>query len=226
LSAIDDAISLHIIKWNIKKLPRLEAKAWQKWQKAYRRGTRRDEIRQMQGQLSNLALRIPKMLNEIKKSNSTINGVRKAAGILEQTIFDREENNWHIALLKRKKTPGKPITAGVAKTNRRDIEDHVEGEEAIATKSGSESSDDDVGDFIASEDDIQMEASSVDSKSPYLRLFINEIFYSTFCSFNSYTSTYRRCRASYNPRWRCRKCGLFACLNKQPRPSTPKSSIF
>lgn len=155
--AIDQGMALLHTKWHNEQLPKREPKAWGIWHKSRRRNTKRVKINAAQQHLDRIVNdRLVKMRQEILNDQwTTQKQVHKQCQIMEQSIFDREDLLWQISVLEQTKPPTKPpprvLPTSKSKNTNVQLLD-LEGDgEIIDSDSNSESSIDEMGDFIVSD---------------------------------------------------------------------------
>ena len=167
---IDDVIDEMITKWNQEKLPKREAKAWRLWRKVQRSGvTRRLQIEQAQRDLDHLNDdRIPKLRRDIALNKwESERAVRKQIRIMEPTIFDREDLEYTLSVLRSKVAPEKPLPSARPMPKKTSIADDYsdDGVSIHSESSTSEQVDDDIAEAMElnladDEDDATMSDAS------------------------------------------------------------------
>ena len=160
--AMDDAVKQMIRDWSLKRLPKLQQKAWRIWVKSRRDADASLQIRILDLRTVKLNDRIHNLRMEIAGEIwSKTSQVAKQCKIIQPSLFDREDNKWRISLLKSKRVPAKPLPmpkkSKVARLPH-SIKELKEGEEDLATDGeASESPDDDsLNDFVV-EDEIELD---------------------------------------------------------------------
>ena len=154
--AIDIAVKQIVHDWTLKRLPKLKLKGWYLWTKSRRDGTSQ-KIESLTHEIEELEARIAGLRKEIaQESWSKISEINKQCNIIQPSIFDREDCKWKIITLKLPKAPEKsPRTTRQPKLSK-DLEpgEVLEGSEEIldADTEHSESSEDDLEDFIVEDD--------------------------------------------------------------------------
>jgi SNF2 family DNA or RNA helicase len=89
-----------VTRWEEKKLPKYESRAFEFWNQARRNGTRRQLIDESVGQLRTLCTRIDQILAELKNMSwNSHRDLRQQARCLDATVEDREYHNWVINTL-------------------------------------------------------------------------------------------------------------------------------
>lgn len=95
----------HISFWQETKLPKLQRKAFDIWQKARRTGTKR-EIKHLLESLRATETRLEKLLENLKDNvYSNEHELRRMGPILEPTIDETQRLKWHIAILRSSEAP-------------------------------------------------------------------------------------------------------------------------
>ena len=160
--AMDDAMKQLIRDWSLKRLPKLQQKAWRIWVKSRRDGDASLQIRLLDLETVKFNDRIHNLRKEIAGEIwSKTSQVAKQCKIIQPSLFDREDNKWRIALLKSTRVPAKPLPmprkSKVARLPNSPKE-LKEDEENLATDGErSESPDDDsLNDFVV-EDEIEID---------------------------------------------------------------------
>jgi hypothetical protein len=154
-TAIDEGIARIVLKWNTEKLPRRKLQAWKLWKQCRREPYRRQRIYEAKQHVQRINNeRLPKMREEILREIWTIpKAVHRQTKIMEQSIFDREDRLWQISTLKGAE-PEKPPQGNLnPKVKSKKTETSVEDDgECIESETEIESSDDELDDFIVSDD--------------------------------------------------------------------------
>ncbi|KAI9840497.1 MAG: hypothetical protein M1838_004027 [Thelocarpon superellum] len=111
--AITQAESELIERWRETKLPRRELKAWSLWRQSRRQRTKRSQVLEATRQIDYFnQTRLPKLRAEITSMLWTdAKHIRQQCRVMEQTIFDREDLVWTIAVLQRSNQPSRPPPA-------------------------------------------------------------------------------------------------------------------
>jgi hypothetical protein len=167
--AIEDATRELLQTWRQKKLPKLEETAHRLWRRVTKHRLRKFETRKAHDRIAHLEERLDKMKREILLNVGdwrSKDHVRKSAkGILELTIYEREQQKWTIDLLTRKEKPPQPLPKkskatkddGKAEPNgeRADSDDiEADDEESIGSSSDedrfNDEEDDEMEGFIVS----------------------------------------------------------------------------
>ncbi len=160
--AINNAMKQLIQDWSLKRLPRLQEKAWRFWAKSRRDGDASLQIRVLTFETEKLDDRINNLRKEIAKEIwSKTSQVAKQCKIMQPSLFDREDNKWRIALLRSSKVPAKPLPVPKKPKAARlpnSPKELKEDEEDLETDiEASESPDDDsLNDFVV-EDEIELD---------------------------------------------------------------------
>lgn len=155
--AIDVAME-HIVRdWTLKRLPKLRLKGWHLWTKSRRNRDSQNKIASFAHELEKLETRIAGLRKEIAQEEwSKISELNKQCKIIQPSIFDREAYQWKIATLKSQTAPEKPPrTARQPKLSKDSEPGEVleDGEEILnADTEDSDSSEDDLEDFIVEDD--------------------------------------------------------------------------
>ena len=160
--AIDNVMKQLMQDWSLKRLPKLQEKAWRIWVKSRRDGDASLQIRLLDFETEKLNGRINNLRKEIAKEIwSNTNQVAKQCKIIQPSLFDREGNKWRIALLRSTRVPAKPLPMP-QKTKAARLpnspKELKEDEEDLETdREASESPDDDsLNDFVV-EDEIELD---------------------------------------------------------------------
>jgi len=111
--AVEEGIRDVVQRWRVKILPKKEAKdAYRLWRKAKKHRNRNQNIKEARAGIKALNERLDKMKTEFLKSEmnwTSRDMVRKQVkGSTEQTVYDREDLEWIIDLMRRKEQPIKP----------------------------------------------------------------------------------------------------------------------
>ena len=160
--AINNAITQLIQDWSLKRLPKLQEKAWRFWAKSRRDGNATLQIRVLNFETEKLDGRINNLRKEIAKEIwSKTSEVANQCKIMQPSLFDREDNKWRIALLRSTREPAKPLPVPKKSKAARlpnSLEELKEDEEDLETdREASESADDDsLNDFVV-EDEIELD---------------------------------------------------------------------
>lgn len=146
-------------KWKKRKLPSLEAKAWQLWVKSRRDNTNRAQVTDLATKVASLEHRLSKIKRELLGEVwSKVAQVKKQCQCLERSIWDRECNKWKIGILQLKSPPPRAQQTDkslAVRVRKRSPESLEEGEEDLGSdESGPESADDGLDDFII-EDEME-----------------------------------------------------------------------
>ncbi len=159
---IDSAMKQLIEDWSLRRLPKLQGKAWRFWAKSRRDGNASLQIRVLTFETEKLDGRINNLRKKIAKEIwSKTSQVAKQCKIMQPSLFDREDNKWRIALLRSKTVPAKPLPAPKKPKAARlpnSSKELKEDEEDLETdREVSESPDDDsLNDFVV-EDEIELD---------------------------------------------------------------------
>ena len=159
---IDNAMKQLIQDWSLKRLPKLQGKAWRFWAKSRRDGNANLQIRVLTYETEKLDGRIDNLRKKIAREIwSKTSQLAKQCKIMQPSLFDREDNKWRIALLGSKTVPAKPLPAPKKPSAARlpkSPKELKEDEEDLGTdREASESPDDDsLNDFIV-EDEIELD---------------------------------------------------------------------
>lgn len=158
-AAIDEGIAQIIVKWNKTKLPKVQRQAWSLWKKSRRDGDKRKHIRDARQHIDRINLeRLPQMREKIHEeiwtSKKQILNITK---IMEQSIFDREDQLWRISVWTSKAEPEKPPRRETkSKASKPTAPVYEEGED-IMTELETESFDDDDDDGFIDDDGVSAE---------------------------------------------------------------------
>lgn len=155
--AINDATEQIITHWTTVEKPKLFSKAWKLWSDARRENMVPEKIHLWSNKIRDLEIRLSNLRKEIRKEEWTsAKEVIKQCKCMEQSIYDKEGFKWRISTVKLKTAPEKPPPR--LKTGRRAKPDSnkPQQESGETSDSGdlsdSESSGDDIADFIDDED--------------------------------------------------------------------------
>jgi hypothetical protein len=110
LAIINACIANFVEKWKSEKLSGRERKAWSLWRKAKREGTKKLQVRRAQDLISKIdSERLPKLIEEIAGQSWTHAAqIQRQCGVLEQSVFDREDQKWLITTLNSVDEPERP----------------------------------------------------------------------------------------------------------------------
>ena len=151
--AIDKAMDQMREDWRSTKLPRLEIKAWRIWTRSRRSRSKRTQVDILSENIGRLGCRISKLKKELLAEVwSSVQQIQKQCRCMQESINDQELYRWKIQVLELKAAPLKPPPPEkrpkIAKPKSQ-AESLEEGEEDLGNQSSaSESSDDDMEDFI------------------------------------------------------------------------------
>lgn len=114
LNAIDQGVSDLEAKWRKQILPLKASKAWRLWTKSRRDRSKHQQIDVATARIVYLNdVRLPKMRKEITNEVwSNVIQVKKQCRILEETVFEREDQKWRISTLQLKSAPPKASHEG------------------------------------------------------------------------------------------------------------------
>ena len=106
---LDISISRISDDWIVRKQPKLEPKGWSLWTKSRRQGTTEAQIHDLKRNLAMVNVRIEKARAAIaeqqwKRSLLLV----KQCSALQNSIFQREEGNWRVNVLRQERPPVKP----------------------------------------------------------------------------------------------------------------------
>ena len=154
--AIDAAIEQIVHDWTVKRLPKLRFKEWRLWTKSRRERDSLKQIASYTHELEEFEARTAGLRAKIAEQEwSKTSQIKKQCNILQPTIFDREDIKWKIDTLNLRKAPVKlslPTKPRVAK-RLQPVEVPEDGEEILTTNTeSSDSSEDDLNDFIIEDD--------------------------------------------------------------------------
>jgi SNF2 family DNA or RNA helicase len=152
--AINEGMAQLHDKWHTERLPKRQQKAWSIWNTSRRLNNKQEQINRAQKHLDRIVHdRLVKMRQEIAEQTwTTQKQVRKQCQIMEQSVFDREDLLWQISVLEQKVAPPKPLPVSKVKRAKVQKIDSEDGE-SINTDSETESSVDEMDDFIVSDSD-------------------------------------------------------------------------
>lgn len=116
-NAIDQGIADLGVKWRTQILPLRESKAWRLWTKSRRDRSKFQQIEIATARIIYLSeVRLPKMRKEITcEVWSNVVQVKRQCRILEETVFELEDQKWRISTLQLKSAPPKPSVKGIAR---------------------------------------------------------------------------------------------------------------
>ena len=157
-AAITQAIKQIQEGWQLKRLSKLKGKEWTLWMKCTRDGSKQQRIGELVKAITGLEARLLTLQNEImEESWRSTEQVLKQCKILQPSIYDNEECKWEVLVLRLKRPPEKPqrISKLPKLPKSKQIRGTIgDGEEALASEgSACPSSEDDLGDFIAEDED-------------------------------------------------------------------------
>ncbi len=156
-AAIDDGIRQLREEWQIKQCPKIQHKAWRVWTKARRDHTTELQIAHFVQRITELDGRILNLRVEIGKEEwFKVNQIMLQSKSMQPSIFEREENQWKLSILKSESAPQKlPAPARkVRETKTSTVPFEQNEEETILAQSSAddEETDDDLDDFIVDDD--------------------------------------------------------------------------
>ncbi|KAI1004453.1 hypothetical protein K3495_g3760 [Podosphaera aphanis] len=163
MQAFEAGIVDLVSKWKLKNKSKRESKAWRLWIKSRRLRNKKEQIIAAKRDLSHAQEYLEKMQNRILSDVWTSQSqVRKQMGSIEATVFNREDLNWRISVLKQKMPPEKPSevtsTSRVKKPSLQ-VKGDDDGEPISSSEDKSSDCDDldDLDDFIVDDDCIASE---------------------------------------------------------------------
>ena len=157
---MDDAERAFQERWRLRKLPKLEPKAWSLW-RSRRSNAYRDRLQLFVSEIRRLDFQFLKIKKEIRKEQWTSEAKLKAqCRSFEVSVTDRETCRWKVGILQSDSEPAKLL---LQQRSPKSLSTHLQkplqeplqdGEEDVGSSSmEDESSDDDVDDFIVSDDE-------------------------------------------------------------------------
>ena len=163
---IDSAAALLVEQWAKKRETINERKAWRLWAKAKRDSTRKLQIADCDDKTAKLTIRMEKLitaLTEVEWFNEK--KLRTGCQVLQPTIFDREEESWKKSILQSLQAPPKPRLkpkVGPPPAHHKTVQPDpgvsvAEGEELLISDPATTSGDDDLDDFIVSDEEEEFE---------------------------------------------------------------------
>lgn len=157
-AAIDQEIKKLQDDWNLKRLPKLQKKAWGLWRKYAQNGLKQQRMRDITATLTTLEARLTGLTNEILGEVwSSEKQIIKQCKILQPTVYDMQDSSWKLSVLKQKKPPEKLQQTSNSPKRKTDkaVEKILEDGEEILSSQQSEinSSEDDLDDFVVDDDD-------------------------------------------------------------------------
>ena len=162
---IDTVLKQLIYNWKLKRLPQLQSRAWRFWAKSRRNNDANSQIVVFTNKVQELEDRICIQRREITAEVwSRPEDIVKQCGVMQPSVFDREDHKWRIALLRSTKMPPRPSPTPrnpkVAHITLPSEEGRVDEEDLESDLEAIESSDgDSLNDFIV--EDIN-EAEEID----------------------------------------------------------------
>ena len=164
---IDSAIEKILEEWRSKKWPKLQPKAWRIWTRATKDGSKQEQIHKLSASVKSLEVRLANLGKEILKEVwRSADQIMKQCKILQPSVFDKEECTWRITILRLKRPPEKPQQTQAPETKKPKVQKQplLDDEEDIRSsdESASDSSGDDLNDFIIDNDDAVNGASNDD----------------------------------------------------------------
>ena len=153
-AAIDNAIRQFSEEWQTKKRPKFERKAWRIWTKARRDHVTEIQIEGIMVRLDTLEERIGNLRIEIGKEEwFNINQVMKQSKSLQPSVFEREEDQWRLAILRSRSAPPKlppaPKSGVYCTTQARHDDKDLD---IVAESADDEETEDDFDDFIVDDE--------------------------------------------------------------------------
>ncbi|KUJ12737.1 uncharacterized protein LY89DRAFT_737655 [Mollisia scopiformis] len=153
---IDDALAVFKSRWESKKLPKLQRKAWYLWTKARKEGSKNEQILLEQRDLDHDSNRLEEWRKDfMSQSWSSKSELRRVCGALEHTVFGINKTRWMISTLQAKTAPAKPDKNSSLRERKQQSTSDEEGE-AINSDSEGEDLDDseeDLSDFVVSDEE-------------------------------------------------------------------------
>jgi len=161
MTAMDQGLEELEAKWRMKRLPLGEHKAWRIWTKSRRDRSQHQQIELATARICYLNnVRLSKMRKEMTNEIwSNMIQVKKQCKIMEETVFEREDQKWRVSVLQSKSPPSKPPPRDTVRPTKapRTHESLGDDEEILESSNDPvESSDDDLDGFII-EDDVHEE---------------------------------------------------------------------
>ena len=155
---VDNAIENTSEEWKAMKLPKLQRKAWQIWMRSRKDGSKKLLLHKLTTSVKTLDARLANLKTEIlKEAWSSAKQVIKQCKILQPSIFDMEESKWRTGIIGLKEPPERPqqTQAPQAKNSKAQKQPIRDDEEVISDgdESTSDSTCDDLSDFIVNDDD-------------------------------------------------------------------------
>ena len=173
-SAIDQGIEQLEARWRTKLLPLRESKAWRLWTKSRRDGNKHLQIEQAMARIDYLNdIRLSKMRKEMTSevwSNSM--QIRKQCRIMEESIFEREDQKWRVTILQLKSAPPRPPPRDKSQPVKVPSTHDSLGEDEEILESDvddAESSDEGLEDFIIDEDPHELQEGHIISEADRLQ---------------------------------------------------------
>ena len=157
---IDSAETAFKERWRLQKLPKLKPKEWPLW-KSRRNNTYHYRLQLFVSETRRLDRQFLRIKKQIREEQWTSEAKLKAqCNSFEVSVTDRETYCWKVSVLQSNSEPPKPLPQqcprkGIAKHIQEPLQEPLqEGEEDVGSSSTEgESSDNDVDDFIVSEDE-------------------------------------------------------------------------
>jgi len=161
MTAMDQGLEELEAKWRMKRLPLGEHKAWRIWTKSRRDRSQHQQIELATARICYLNnVRLSKMRKEMTNEIwSNMIQVKKQCKIMEETVFEREDQKWRVSVLQSRSPPSKPPPRDTVRPTKapRTHESLGDDEEILESSNDPvESSDDDLDGFII-EDDVHEE---------------------------------------------------------------------
>ncbi len=135
-STIDEAINDFKTIWQEKRLAKVQAKGFRLWKKANRHGRVEDEVANAQYWIQRLQQSVFKIRQAIARETWPNPGaVRQQCQSLEESIFQQQEHQYNLSILRKTTAPPRPDRKSIRRENSTPV-DFAEGE--ILLKSESE----------------------------------------------------------------------------------------
>ena len=110
--AIDVAIEQIVRDWTLQRLPKLKPKERRLWVRFRRNGNLQNQVDLFTSEIEKLEARIVSLRKEIAQGEwSKISRINKICKSMQNSIFDREDYKWKLAISKLQKAPEKSPSA-------------------------------------------------------------------------------------------------------------------
>ncbi|OJD24074.1 hypothetical protein ACJ73_04571 [Blastomyces percursus] len=163
-SIIDRCVEQFSHKWRDHKLPTQQRKAQRLWLSSRKLNTKYTEIKSAQSTIDHLDRRLKALRKAIKDTPwSKASEVQQQCQSMEETVFNREVQQWTISILELDTCPPKPVPA--ATPVKRPKPSIPEDEEWLSSEDDNEDVED-INDFIVPDEDAPLLDRVEDKRQP------------------------------------------------------------